>query len=116
MDPTVSILVFGLGSALFFSVILAILKVKIMGAISISLVLSDIIIGIIHRLDFTKGYYISSTGDNTLFIYWIISLIYFIIYIVVHSIKYRSNTCVCECLKRKDYFNLDEQNIWDMLI
>jgi hypothetical protein len=116
MNPIVIILVFGLGSTLIFSIILATLKVKVAGSIAIALAVSDVIIGLIHQLDFNKGYYIPSDGDTTLFIYWIISLVYFIIYIIVHSIKYRSNTCVCNCCKHQDYFNLDEQSLWDKLI
>ncbi len=116
MDAILIILICGLGSTLFFSVVLGILKVRIMGSVSVGLLISDIIVGIVHRLDFSKGYYIPSSGDSVLFIYWVISLIYFIMYIIIYSIKYKSNTCVCNCCKHQDYFNLDEQNIWDKLI
>lgn len=116
MDITWLIIGYGLGITLAISVVLSLLGLKVANSICIGLLTSDIIIGIIHRLDFTNSIYTPQDGDTTLFIYWLCSLFYFVLFIIAYAIKYRSKNCICTCCRKPDYFNLDENDCWSKLI
>lgn len=116
MEPTWLIVGYGLGITLGVSVVLSLIGLKVAGSICIGLVVSNIVVSIIHRLDFTNAIYTPQDGDTTLFIYWLCSLLYLIIFIITYAIKYRSKNCICTCCRKADYFNLDENNCWDKLI
>jgi hypothetical protein len=117
IEPTLGILGYGLGITLAISVVLSLLSLPVAKSILAGLVFSNIIVSTaVHRLDLTNGIYTPQDGDTTLFIYWLCSIFYFIVFIIVYSIKYRSKNCICTCCHKPDYFDLDENNIWDKLI
>lgn len=114
MSPTLSIIIYGLIIVISVALVLSILKLKIAGAVAIGIIISDVVIGFIHRIIIEDGVYVPHEGDTTLFIYWICSIIYFILLSIVYSIKYRSKGCIC--CRRPDYMSLEENDIWDKLV
>jgi hypothetical protein len=114
MDINIELRLIGFGITIVSTVLLIFAGFKFFKSSVISLLISDIVIGIVHHINIKNGTIITREGDTTLYVYWVISLLYLLLFIVVYSYRKRTKNCICKCCRREDYLQMEmEQTFCD---